>query len=59
LLKDAPILLLDEPTEGLDARTEQELVGRLIRATRGKTVLLITHRPACLTMVERVVEMGR
>ena len=57
LLKDAPILLLDEPTEGLDARTEQELVGRLIQATRGKTVLLVTHRPACLAMVERVVEM--
>ena len=58
LLKDAPILLLDEPTEGLDARTEQELVSRLIRATRGKTVLLISHRPACLALVERVVEMG-
>ena len=58
LLKDAPILLLDEPTEGLDARTEQELVGRLIQATRGKTVLLVTHRPACLAMAERVVEMN-
>ena len=58
LLKDAPILLLDEPTEGLDARTEQELVDRLIRATRGKTVLLISHRPACLALVERVVDMG-
>jgi ATP-binding cassette subfamily C protein CydC len=58
LLKDAPILLLDEPTEGLDARTEQELVDRLKQATRGKTVLLITHRPACLALVERVVEMG-
>jgi ATP-binding cassette subfamily C protein CydC len=55
LLKDAPVLLLDEPTEGLDARTEQELVGRLSRALRGKTVLLITHRPACLALVERVV----
>jgi ATP-binding cassette subfamily C protein CydC len=57
LLKDAPILLLDEPTEGLDARTEQELVNRLLRRIEGKTVLLITHRPACLALVERVVDM--
>ena len=57
LLKDAPILLLDEPTEGLDARTEQDLVSRLKQATKGKTVLLISHRPACLALVERVVDM--
>ncbi|MRR07386.1 MAG: ATP-binding cassette domain-containing protein, partial [Deltaproteobacteria bacterium] len=59
LLKDAPILLLDEPTEGLGSRTEQALVDRLSQAARGKTVLLISHRPACLALAERVVEMGK
>lgn len=57
LLKDAPILLLDEPTEGLDAATEQDVVARLTERTRGKTVLIITHRPACLVLAERVVRM--
>lgn len=57
LLKDAPLLLLDEPTEGLDAETEQEVVARLAERTRGKTVLLATHRPACLAMADRVVRL--
>lgn len=55
LLKDAPILLLDEPTEGLDAATERLVVARLGERTRGKTVLVITHRPACLALADRLV----
>ncbi|RNC69066.1 MAG: thiol reductant ABC exporter subunit CydC [Desulfuromonadales bacterium] len=58
LLKDAPILLLDEPTEGLDAVTEREVVARLGTRMKGKTVLVITHRPACLTLADRVVRMA-
>jgi ATP-binding cassette subfamily C protein CydC len=57
LLKGAPILILDEPTEGLDANTEQEVVSRLTRFVKGRTVLLITHRPACMAMAEQVVVM--
>ena len=57
LLKDAPLLLLDEPTEGLDAATEQAVVTRLAARITGKTVLLVTHRPACLALAERVVGM--
>ncbi len=58
LLSDSPILLLDEPTEGLDSVTEQFVVERLSERLRGKTLLLATHRPACLVMVERVVSFG-
>lgn len=57
LVKDAPILVLDEPTEGLDAATEREVVARLAARTVGKTVLVITHRPACLALAERVVRL--
>ena len=57
LLKDASIMLLDEPTEGLDSVTEQEIVNRLQERLKGKTVLLATHRPACLTLAERVVHL--
>ncbi|WP_431637334.1 thiol reductant ABC exporter subunit CydC [Dyella sp. KULCS107] len=44
LLKDAPILLLDEPTEGLDAATARALCDSLASAMVGRTVLLITHQ---------------
>ncbi len=62
LLKDAPILLLDEPTEGLDATTEHELFAALAQAMRGRTVLLISHRPGALAgLVDRVavLDAGR
>jgi ATP-binding cassette subfamily C protein CydC len=41
---DAPIWVLDEPTEGLDRVTEQQLMQAIMERTAGKTVVLITHR---------------
>ena len=55
LLKQSPILLLDEPTEGLDAATERDLMQALDQLMVGRTVLLITHRPAGLDWVEQVL----
>jgi ATP-binding cassette subfamily C protein CydC len=57
LLKDAPIVILDEPTEGLDLDTEKKVIARLTTRLKGKTVLIISHRPACLTLADRVVWM--
>jgi thiol reductant ABC exporter CydD subunit len=58
-VRDAPVLLLDEPTAGLDGATEAELV-RVIRGLmRGRTVVLATHRPALLALAGRVVALGR
>lgn len=57
LLKNAPILLLDEPTEGLDSHTEQEIVSRLLNRFRQgaeTTVVVVSHRPACLVLGESV-----
>jgi ATP-binding cassette subfamily C protein CydC len=48
LLKDAPILLLDEPTEDLDPQTERAMLEGIDRLMAGRTVLLITHRLAAL-----------
>jgi len=59
LLKDAPILLLDEPTEGLDAATERDLMRALDRLMTGRTVLLITHRPAGLDWVDQVLVLDQ
>ncbi len=57
LLRDTPIVLLDEPTEGLDAALECQIVARLAERLAGKTVLLATHRRACLAMADRVVTL--
>jgi len=59
LLKDAPILLLDEPTEGLDAATERDLMQALDTLMVGRTVLLITHRPAGLDWVDQVLVLDQ
>jgi ATP-binding cassette subfamily C protein CydC len=60
LLKSAPILLLDEPTEGLDAATEREVVSRLnerVRGAGGTTMLTVSHRPACLELGNSTVRL--
>ncbi|HEV7372631.1 thiol reductant ABC exporter subunit CydC [Arenibaculum sp.] len=61
LLEKAPVLVLDEPTEGLDAETEAEVWAALARHMEGRTVLLITHRPAGLAAMHEVrrLEGGR
>jgi ATP-binding cassette subfamily C protein CydC len=43
LLRNAPILLLDEPTEGLDVDAAQALLADLAEASQGRTVIVITH----------------
>ncbi len=59
LLQDAPVLVLDEPTEGLDARTARDLYAALDIAARGRTLLLITHRLGGLAhLVDEVAVMA-
>ncbi len=58
LLKDAPFLVLDEPTEGLDDRTADALLAKVDSAVKGRTVILISHRRRDLQFVDRVVRMG-
>ena len=58
LVADTPVVLLDEPTEGLDGETEQLVVQRLTRRLTGKrSVLVVTHRPAVLALAQRVVRI--
>jgi ATP-binding cassette subfamily C protein CydC len=57
ILRDAPIWVLDEPTEGLDRATERHIMETLFEITRGKTVLLITHRLVGLDRLERILVM--
>jgi thiol reductant ABC exporter CydD subunit len=58
-LRDAPLLLLDEPTAGLDGHTEQEIVRSIRRLAHGRTVMLVAHRPALVAMADRVCSLVR
>ena len=47
-LKDSPVLILDEPTSSVDQQTEAAIVEALERLKRGRTVIIISHRPSTL-----------
>ena len=53
LLADQPILVLDEPTEGLDRLTATALIADLLDSASGRTVLMLTHRDEGLALVDR------
>jgi ATP-binding cassette subfamily B protein len=57
ILKDAPILLLDEPTSSVDVETEAAIVEALKRLMRDRTTILITHRDSPLQACDVVVRM--
>jgi len=57
LLSNAPVLVLDEPTAHLDAETAEVLVRDILAAADDRSVLLITHRPEGLDLVDEVVEL--
>ncbi|MFC3383553.1 ABC transporter ATP-binding protein [Couchioplanes caeruleus subsp. azureus] len=55
LLKDAPVLILDEPTAALDPESEALLVPALTHATTGRTVLIIAHRLSTVRHADRII----
>lgn len=57
LLHDAPLMLLDEPTEGLDATTEAQILDLLAEVMREKTVLMVTHRLRGLARFNQIIVM--
>jgi ATP-binding cassette subfamily C protein CydCD len=57
-LRDAPVLLLDEPTAGLDGATEAEIARTIRRLVAGRTVVLVAHRPALLELADRVIDLA-
>jgi ATP-binding cassette subfamily C protein LapB len=55
LVGDPAILLLDEPTSATDMAGERQLIERMKTAVVGKSILLITHRPSMIDLVERII----
>jgi ATP-binding cassette subfamily B protein len=58
LLVDPPILILDEATSMFDPAGEEDFIAECRNLLGGKTVILITHRPASLGLADRVVDLG-
>jgi len=56
-LRDAPLLLLDEPTSNLDGASEDEVLDAVRRLATGRTVVLVAHRPSLLNLADRVVHL--
>ncbi|WP_343553306.1 type I secretion system permease/ATPase [Pantoea sp.] len=55
LIARPPVLLLDEPTSAMDAQTEQQFIKHLRSATSDQTLVVVTHRPSLLALVDRVI----
>lgn len=58
LLRDSRLLVLDEPTTGLDAESSRRFVETLVNARDGRTVLVLTHDPVVAAAMDRVVHLG-
>ena len=55
LLARPQLLLLDEPTSAMDSQTETIFLDHLARATEGQTLVVVTHRPSVLPLVDRII----
>ena len=56
-VRDAPLLVLDEPTASLDAETEADVLDAVCRLSEGRTALIVAHRPALAALADRVVRL--
>ena len=58
LIRDNPILILDEPTAALDAESEALVVEAMERLMRGRTVITIAHRLSTLRNADKIIVVG-
>ncbi|WP_327002174.1 thiol reductant ABC exporter subunit CydD [Dactylosporangium sp. NBC_01737] len=57
-LRDAPLVLLDEPTANLDAETETGILAAIRAHSAGRTVVMAAHRPALVALADRAIPVG-
>jgi len=58
-MKEAQVLILDEPTAALDARAEYEVFQRFAQITQGKSAVLISHRFSTARMADRIMVLDK
>ena len=58
VLRDAPLVLLDEPTAGLDLETERDLLARVVKMAERSIVIIVSHRPAALAIADHIVRVS-
>ncbi len=58
-LRDAPLLLMDEPTANLDGTTEADVLAAVQRLMVGRTVIIAAHRPSLLAVADRVIDLAK
>jgi ABC-type multidrug transport system fused ATPase/permease subunit len=56
-VRDASLLLLDEPTASLDSETEGDVLVAVRRLIAGRTAVIVAHRPALAALADRIVEL--
>jgi ATP-binding cassette subfamily B protein len=59
LVRDAPVLLLDDPFSSVDAETEERILARLLELRRGRTTVIVTHRVSAARTAHRVIVLER
>lgn len=58
-IEESPIILLDEPTNAMDFNTEAQVIANIGRITKGRTTIIITHKPSILKIVDRLLVMDK
>ena len=58
-MRDAQLMILDEPTAALDARAEYEVFQRFVELTKGRTSVLISHRFSTVRMADRILVLDK
>jgi len=59
LVRKAPVIMMDEPSSAMDSNSENGLISRLKKELEGRTLLMVTHRPSLLALVDRIIVMDQ
>jgi ATP-binding cassette, subfamily C, bacterial LapB len=59
LVGQPPVLVFDEPSSAMDAQTENALIERMRMEIKGRTLILVTHRPPLLALVDRIILLDK